>query len=207
MLPLLFGFAVGAATAAVVARRHPQSSPGQRILAGLGAGALAGAGTAALQDAVASADNELDDQPFLDWLEFDPPTRLFISHHHADEGPLKEALAELAESGELGLDYEDRSVRRRIRSRDPSRIRADLTRRVRHETDVLVVLAGQKTAERPYVRHEVDQALAVAKPVVVVKTHRSARVPDSLYGKGAHWSSINNLDGVATALARAARDS
>ncbi len=128
---------------------------------------------------------------------FRPPPSTFISHHHGPDGWYKDAVLEYADEGLLPI--RDNSVSSPIRSRDPSRIKADLTRRVR-ESDLLMVVVGCNTHKRAYVRHEIQRAVEADKPIVAVKLNRSHRSPPELLGVGASWAMGPSVESVTRAL-------
>lgn len=126
--------------------------------------------------------------------------RAFISHHHGPDGWFKDHLVELAESEDAVLQFQNVSVTAPIRSSDPSRIRADLTRRIRYEVDYLLVLVGEHTHKRPYVLHEIEQALLAGVPIRVIKLDRRFKTPDRLKGVGARWAMSPKLGSVMRVL-------
>ena len=154
---------------------HSEASIGESLARGALWGGGAYLGGRALQ--AAAEQNRVATRP-----------RVFMPHHHGPDGEAKNAIALAGESGDFGFEFDDVSVKRRINSRDPSRIRADLTRRVR-QADKLMVVVGRDTHARPYVGHEIDVALAAGKPIVAVKLHRSFQAPPQLYGAGVAWAS------------------
>lgn len=186
----VFSFLVGA----FAAHRHNKKNPDASLADSLFVGAVCGGVTFGTLKAAEAA---------LEWYRFKTRPRVFISHHHEPDGEFKEELGELGEDGALGFSFEDVSVTAPIKSTDPSRIRADLTRRLRHETDILVVLIGEETHEREYVLHEIDVAQEEGMPIVAVKLDRSNPTPDSLYGAGASWAMSKNYDAIRRAIENA----
>lgn len=194
MLLLTLSLGIGLLAAARAKRQNPNLSTGQVLTTG----ALAAAGTYAVGKVVVNTVNHLR-------LHYSS-ARVFISYHHAPHEALKGTLAAIAESGALGVPLEDRSVTKRIRTKDDARIRADLTRRIRHDTDIVVVLVGPTTASRRYVNHEAQVAVAEGKPIVVVKTDKAARAPQVVYGQNVHWSHVSNPDSIVAAVKAAKRE-
>lgn len=127
--------------------------------------------------------------------------RTLVSHHHGPDGWYKDLLADEGSADDGAFRFRDKSPTKRIRTQDPSRIRADLTRRVR-ESDQLVVVVGKQTHKRPYVRHEIAVAVEEQKPVVAVKLDRRYKSPPELLGVGAIWSKSPALEDVGDAMER-----
>ncbi len=175
----------------VQAFRHARSNPDARLGESLAHGAVWGGGVYVGGRAL---------QAGAERYRVATNPRVFMPHHHGPDGEAKEWIALAGATGDFGFTFQDVSPRRRIKTQDPSRIRAHLTRGVR-KADKLMVVIGEDTHQRPYVNHEIAKAIEAQRPIVAVKLAKRFAVPPALYGIGVAWASPRP-ESIAKALER-----
>lgn len=128
--------------------------------------------------------------------------RIFVSYYYKGDNKYKNMLKAWSANDKFDFDFEDVSADVSIRSRDSDRIRGVLTEKIR-KADVVLVLVGEKTHRRKWVKWEISAAKKNRKPLVAVKVDPSYVSPRPLLSSGATWARSFEFESIKKALADA----
>lgn len=114
------------------------------------------------------------------------PSKVFISYYYDKDSSLKRLLKAWSHNRKFDIQFEDVSADVFLDTKTDQELANQLTKRI-EKADVVLVLIGDFTHSRKWVRYEIKEAVRLSKPIVVVKQKRSHISPPELKGVGAHW--------------------
>lgn len=128
-----------------------------------------------------------------------PPKRVFISYDHSNERSYRDLLCAWHANQNFDFSIERCSPNKAIKSKNADKIKDKLYDMI-GDADYMIVLLGQRTHQREWVRWEVKMAKEQGLEIVVVKIDRSYKTPNCLIGAGARFVYSFNLHDIKMAL-------
>lgn len=113
---------------------------------------------------------------------------VFVSYQHGD-AKYKNMLVAWSEndSNHFDIEFNDRSVGVSINSENATYIKAVIKGRIKN-SDTLLCIIGEETADSDWVNWEVETAVALKKSIVAVKIDQNYPSPPAILGVGASWA-------------------
>lgn len=112
--------------------------------------------------------------------------KIFISYYYDKEKTLKRLLSAWSKNRKFDIEFEDTSADISLNTKTDEDLGRELTRRISN-SDLVLVLIGNKTHSRKWVKYEINEAVRLKKPIVAVKQSRNHISPKELKGVGANW--------------------
>lgn len=112
--------------------------------------------------------------------------KVFISYYYAKDRAIKRLITAWSKNDKFDIDFEDSSADVSLDIQSDEELRTELTNRIR-KSDIVLVLIGDTTHSRKWVKYEIREAERLRKPIVAVKQSRNHISPMELKGIGANW--------------------
>ena len=112
--------------------------------------------------------------------------KIFISYYYEKEKTLKRLLSAWSKNKKFDIEFEDTSADISLNTKTDEDLGRELTRRI-ESSDLVLVIIGNKTHSRKWVKYEINEAVRLKKPIVAVKQSRNHISPKELKGVGASW--------------------
>jgi antiphage defense system Thoeris ThsB-like protein len=112
--------------------------------------------------------------------------KIFISYYYDKDKTLKRLLNAWSKNDKFEIEFEDMSADVSLDTKTDKGLGKELTRRIK-KSDIVLVLVGNKTYSRKWVKYEIKEAVRLSKPIVAVKQSRDHISPAELKGVGANW--------------------
>lgn len=112
---------------------------------------------------------------------------VFVSYQHPEDVKYRRLLQAWDENDRFEFLFRLSSPDAEIKSSDPAAVKRALSRKI-NESDCVLVVVGENTAESEWVSWEIDKARELEKPLRIIKIKRSYPSPESAYGAGAEWA-------------------
>jgi hypothetical protein len=125
--------------------------------------------------------------------------RVFISYDYENDKHYKNLLLAWDKNKQFDFYISDYSADISINSTNANAIKSVLSRYINQGT-IFLVIVGTKTHKSNWVRWEIEKAVELNKKIVAVKTDRSNKVPDELYGIGASWAMSFTHESIINAI-------
>ena len=125
--------------------------------------------------------------------------RIFVSYYYRDDSKYKHLLTVWSENKKFDIEFEDGSADVSIKSKNRAVIRRVLTRKI-SESDILLVLVGEKSHRRPWIAWELKKAKELGKQIVAVKIKPEYQSPKELLSAGAIWAHSFSYESIRRAI-------
>lgn len=112
--------------------------------------------------------------------------KIFISYYYDKDRALKRLLNAWSKNDKFDIDFEDTSADVSLDTSTDEELEYELTKRIKN-SDIVLVLIGDNTHSRKWVKYEIREAVRLQKTIVAVKHRKSSKSPTVLKGVGAHW--------------------
>lgn len=112
--------------------------------------------------------------------------KIFISYYYDKDKTLKRLLSAWSKNDRFDIEFDDTSADISLKTTTDDELGRELTNRI-SKSDMVLVLIGNKTHSRKWVKYEINEAIRLKKPIVAVKQSRDHISPKELKGVGASW--------------------
>ncbi|KZN12679.1 hypothetical protein OA79_14540 [Marinomonas sp. TW1] len=112
--------------------------------------------------------------------------KIFISYYYGKDRAFKRLLNAWSKNEKFDIDFEDTSADVSLDTSTDEELEYELTKRIKN-SDIVLVLIGDHTHLREWVKYEIKEAVRLQKTIVAVKHTKSSKSPTELKGVGAHW--------------------
>jgi len=112
--------------------------------------------------------------------------KIFISYYYDKDKTLKRLLNAWSKNDKFNIDFEDTSADVSLDTKTDEELGKELTKRIKN-SDIILVLIGNKTHSRKWVKYEIKEAIRLHKPIVAVKQSRNHISPTELKSIDANW--------------------
>jgi hypothetical protein len=96
----------------------------------------------------------------------------------------------------------DQSVTEPVDSESAGPIRRAISAKINAATGLLCFV-GEQTANSPWIKWEIENAVALGKHIIAVKVSKDCETPLALYGVGASWALSFNFEAIKGAIDKA----
>lgn len=125
--------------------------------------------------------------------------KVFVSYYYRDDNRYKNLLSAWSANDKFDIEFEDVSADVSINSKDAAVLKRVLSRKIA-ESDVLLVLVGEKSYSRRWVRWEITKAKELQKRIVAVKVKPEYQSPKGLLSSGAVWARSFEYEAIKNAI-------
>lgn len=125
--------------------------------------------------------------------------KVFVSYYYDKDKSLKRLLNAWSKNTKFEIQFEDMSADVSLQTVSDEDLSLQLTKRI-ESADVVLVLIGNHTHLRKWVRYEIKEAVRLSKPIIAVKQKRAHASPQELKNVGAHWIYGFKADKISSAL-------
>lgn len=112
---------------------------------------------------------------------------VFVSYQHPEDVKYRRLLQAWDENDRFEFLFRLASPDEEIDSSDPAAVKRALSRKI-NESDCIVVIVGESTADSEWVTWEIDKAKELKTPLRIVKIKRTYSAPENAYDAGAQWA-------------------
>lgn len=125
--------------------------------------------------------------------------KIFVSYYYQIDNKYKNLLKAWSANDKFDFRFADVSADISIKSKTSSVIKRELAKKIK-EADVFLVLVGEKSHKRAWVRWEISKARELGKPIVAVKINQEFQSPPELLSAGAVWARSFDYDAIKNAI-------
>lgn len=112
--------------------------------------------------------------------------KIFVSYYYDKDKTLKRLLNAWSRNDKFNIDFIDTSADVSLDTKTERELSEELSKRIKN-SDIVLVLIGNKTHSRKWVKYEIKEAIRLHKPIVAVKQNRNHISPSELKGVGVNW--------------------
>ncbi len=125
--------------------------------------------------------------------------KVFISYYYNGDNHYKRLLKAWGANKKFSLDFVDVSTDISIKSQDNNYIRRKISEKI-NQSDVFIVIVGEKTNESEWVSWEIKKALEFKKKIIAIKEKKNNPSPKALLSIGAIWIYGFNKNDIINAI-------
>lgn len=112
---------------------------------------------------------------------------VFVSYQHPEDATYRRLLQAWDANDRFEFLFRLSSPDAEINSSDPASVKRTLSRKI-NESDCVLVIVGENTADSEWVAWEIDKAKELDTPLRIVKVKRAYSAPANAYDAGAQWA-------------------
>lgn len=120
------------------------------------------------------------------YVLFNKKHKIFVSYYHDSDKHYKRLLEAWSANDKFSLEFEDVSTDVSINSENEKYIKRRIADKI-NQCDVLIVLVGKKSHQRPWITWEINKAKEYKKRIVAIKVRKNYASPRELLSSGVVW--------------------